>query len=1638
MGVPVIATLLLTGLAFRLIIAYVLFPGSGFESDLGSFVAWSLNMAENGPGRFYETAGFADYPPAYLYVLWLVGTLARGLESLLGVAAADAARVLIKIPPMLADLGIGYLLYRMARRWFRHRPDAESLAIGAAAIYLVNPVAWYDSALWGQVDAVGALVMLVALALLVAGHSEGATAATVVAGLVKPQFGLVLLPLLAVVLLRRHLVRPGTGPTPEGVPERLRGWLLEEQGPWRLVSSAAVGMVTLLVLIAPFGLDLFDLVQRMAETAGGYPYLSVNAYDPWALVGADGRESLAAGGGWSPDEAPLLGPIPGVVIGTLLLAGGFLYGLVGAARREGRGTLLLALIFLSLAFFVLPTRVHERYLFPVFAFLPLLAAVDRRWWIVTVVLSVASFINFHGVLTTPLYATPNLDDFFLGPTFRSYLFVLLSVIGHVGVMAFVVWRWRRGDARLVEPLASGLDREAPPEPAGEVVRPTGTKDDRAPRAAEPPAWRSSLTGLWQRIDLAPLRADRSARLRTEPRGGLDRLDLLVVVLVFVAALTSRTWRLEEPYEMHFDEVYHARTATEFLQDWRYRLPHDIYEYTHPHLAKYLIAAGLVLAGNDRVTAGSDLGVPLVDAVLETRWSPEEQPAQRDGDRLYVATGSELRVYDLARRGLIVSLPVAAERLVIDEVEHRLFAVAAGGSLVSISTTALDLLPRAPTNAPPATSPPSAQSLAQLPGPVRDLAVDADGTALVALLEDGRLLSLDPVTGETFGEARIDDAAALVAVDSQEAVMVDPNSVEDVEAVSGRLAELLGQDAGTIQRRIEAASDPVPLLTYPTTEQHDSVQEALDAGELAGVSIGLRPSVAVSGPDRISVRDSRDLSELADVALPAPAAGMALVREGDRPTLYVAAGRQLVRVSVPGNDRPSSLGTVPMPGEISEVAWDPSSKLIHALGRVPDGEGSTIYVVEANANAVFADARLPFEPAALVLDTQPERPSADRQEALALSPDGRVAAVDIGSHAFAWRLPGVIAGAFTAAFLYLLGRLLFRRRLIGGLVALMALVDGMFFANARIAMNDTYVIAFIVASTTLFAALWLGHLRSRAALIVGLPLLGILLGLALASKWVGAYAIGGLLVLFLLRSALGRLLLLAGMVTVTAVLGVLAISASPEVTQPRQNFLFLALLVVVTVALAAGITLRPARLSQEQLRVALGSLLAGGALLVAVGALARHRLPTEGLASGRNVLLAGGLLVLLAAGGYGVALLAGRQGIGPLVPGTRSGPSERGPRWLDPGWRAGLPWLGALLCLTALPLVVYVLHYVPWAQPWHLDGPRLASDWPIIGTWPPGHTGQAFADLQRSMYDYHNNLRATHAASSPWWAWPLDLKPVWFYSEGLANDTSAYIYDSGNLVLFWLAIPAAVWTAWMAWRRRSLPLTLVVVMMLSLWLPWARIDRATFQYHVFTSLPFAFLALAYLLAELWQGPSRRTWLLARVSGALALVGAPLLWLGRGALCGLAGTEIVREGSQACGGAISTPVGVHQADLYALLALGLCALLAWFVLTARDSRRFVAVALGLAVLWFVAWYPNLAALPMPHIQANVFQVFLPTYNYDFQFAVNTDPPFPAPLLGPDTFALLVGVALLTAAVIYAAAAWREALQEEPRGSPPEPGA
>ena len=163
--------LLCLGLALRVVLAWVVFPNAGYASDLGQFREWATALAANGPGRFYETVSSGNYPPGYLYVLWLLG--------------AVGGTGLLKLPAILADLGIAALLYALASRW---RPGRTGLV--AAALFLFLPVSWYDSALWGQVDAVGTMVVLAALLLLVDGWSEAALVTAVLAVLVKPQYAI--------------------------------------------------------------------------------------------------------------------------------------------------------------------------------------------------------------------------------------------------------------------------------------------------------------------------------------------------------------------------------------------------------------------------------------------------------------------------------------------------------------------------------------------------------------------------------------------------------------------------------------------------------------------------------------------------------------------------------------------------------------------------------------------------------------------------------------------------------------------------------------------------------------------------------------------------------------------------------------------------------------------------------------------------------------------------------------------------------------------------------------------------------------------------------------------------------------------------------------------------------------------------------------------------------------------------------------------------------------------------------------------------------------------------------------------------------------------------------------------------------
>ena len=245
-------------------------------------------------------------------------------------------------------------------------------------------------------------------------------------------------------------------------------------------------------------------------------------------------------------------------------------------------------------------------------------------------------------------------------------------------------------------------------------------------------------------------------------------------------------------------------------------------------------------------------------------------------------------------------------------------------------------------------------------------------------------------------------------------------------------------------------------------------------------------------------------------------------------------------------------------------------MVHILGHAPTTAGTfepppaagadpewTVYVVEPHGNAslrgrklgaLFADARLGagFVPAAWAADVNADYPATDRQELLVFDGSGSMSSIDDRVARLRLAAPRASSPAPSPRrFIYLLLRILFRRRLVAVLAGLFVLVDGMFFVQSRIGMNDVYVGLFIVAAYTLFAALWTGWWRARWAFWAAMPVIGVLLGLALASKWVALYAIGGLALLILARSALGRVVAILGLIALTCVLGYMAITVPPD-------------------------------------------------------------------------------------------------------------------------------------------------------------------------------------------------------------------------------------------------------------------------------------------------------------------------------------------------------------------------------------------------------------------------------------------------------------------------------------------------------------
>lgn len=352
----------------------------GHSGDVRVIVGWTQRIVEHGSLSFYE--GSASIYPALLYLLWPLGL----------VLDADALNSAIKGLSIPFDVATGVLLFAvLARR------GEQRAGLAAAGLYLFNPGAIIAGPVWGQVDAAGTLAVLGALVATAGRRHAFGGAFAVLATLLKPQFG------IAVLIV--------------GTAAVVRSWRERGIGP---LAWTVVGCVWMYGIVAgPLALSPGRYLELLGSAAQRQPMTSLHAFNPWAVIA-----------GFEVPDAPYVG------IGAALLLGGLVISMMPLRRRSDLATLLAVGAMLAMSLYFLPTRVHERYLFPVLALLAPLAATELRLRIPYVVLSLA-----YGV--TLLYALDATTRFDLPAPIASVLALtpvvwLLTLVLMASALVFFV------------------------------------------------------------------------------------------------------------------------------------------------------------------------------------------------------------------------------------------------------------------------------------------------------------------------------------------------------------------------------------------------------------------------------------------------------------------------------------------------------------------------------------------------------------------------------------------------------------------------------------------------------------------------------------------------------------------------------------------------------------------------------------------------------------------------------------------------------------------------------------------------------------------------------------------------------------------------------------------------------------------------------------------------------------------------------------------------------------------------------------------------------------------------------------------------------------------------------------------------
>lgn len=334
-------------LGFFLRVALAFLPG--FKIDMDAWYAWSVRLAELGPVNFYSDQIWTNYTPGFLYILWILGII----KSLVNIPDAIYL-VLLKMPGIVTELAIAFI----AAKYFLKEGRRKFFLL----FFLLNPALIFNSTLWGQIDSLLSLFMLLSVISLIKKNLILSALFFALACLIKPQ-AMTLAPIFGLYFLSNFDLM-------------------------KILKFAGVYLASLWTLSLPFFaknpiLGFADLFVKMIND---YPYTSLFAYNLWG----------ALTGFWI-DDQKIFYLLSYQNIGILLLLGTL--SLLGFLYFKKRLSLLALSVLVLLSFYFLPTRVHDRYIYPALIFLIIYSFRMKKnlFIFLTSLLCVFSFLNLYQV-----------------------------------------------------------------------------------------------------------------------------------------------------------------------------------------------------------------------------------------------------------------------------------------------------------------------------------------------------------------------------------------------------------------------------------------------------------------------------------------------------------------------------------------------------------------------------------------------------------------------------------------------------------------------------------------------------------------------------------------------------------------------------------------------------------------------------------------------------------------------------------------------------------------------------------------------------------------------------------------------------------------------------------------------------------------------------------------------------------------------------------------------------------------------------------------------------------------------------------------------------------------------------------------